>query len=52
MFKTTDKISKAMDLIIKVAEEINDPERKEEALSVIHELSVLHSKCFNDLRKL
>lgn len=52
MFKTTEKINKAMDLIIKAAEEMKNEERKEQALNVIHELSLLHSDCFNDLKRM
>lgn len=49
MFKTTERISKAIDQVIKATEEIEDEGRKQQALKVIHEMSVLHSDCLSDL---
>lgn len=50
MFKTTDRISKAMDMVIKAAEELKNEERKQQAIEVAHQISVLHSNCFDDLK--
>lgn len=49
MFKTTDKISRAIDQITKATEEIKENERKKQALKVLHVMSVLHSDCLSDL---
>lgn len=50
MFKTTDKISKAIELLRKATEELKE-DRKDEALNVIHDLTILQSNCFADLKK-
>lgn len=49
MFKTTDKINKAMDLVMKASEEIENEERKEQAIEAVHILSKLQQDCFADL---
>ncbi len=51
MFKTADKISKAIDLLIKVTAEVEEPERKEEALAVVHQISHLYSNCILDIKQ-
>lgn len=50
MFKTTDRINKAMDMVVKAIEELENEERKQQALAVVHELSNLYSDCIKDLK--
>ncbi len=50
MFKTTDKISKAIDLLIKVTSELENEHRKNQTVEAIHSLSKLQQDCFADLR--
>ncbi|QDP40788.1 hypothetical protein [Radiobacillus deserti] len=50
MFKNAEKISKAMDMLIKVTDELEKLERKEQLVAVIHELSVVHQGVLGDLR--
>ena len=51
MFKTTDKISKAIELLRKAAEEINNEERKNQTITAIHDLTILQSDCFADIKR-
>jgi len=51
MFKTTDKINKAMDLVIKASDELENPTRKEQAIECIHVLSKLQQDCFADMTR-
>lgn len=50
MFKTTDKISKAIDSIRKATEELENDERKQQAISCVHQLSTLYSDCIKDMK--
>ena len=50
MFKNVEKISKCMDQLIKVAEDLNQ-ERKEELTEAIHKLSIVHQNVLGDLTK-
>lgn len=50
IFKTTDRISKAIDQVINATKELESESRKQQALKVIHEMSVLHSDCLSDLK--
>jgi len=49
MFKNTDKISKAIDLLVKVTQDTESDERKEQTVEVIHSLSKLQQDHFKDL---
>lgn len=49
MFKTTDKITKAIDFIRKATVELENEERKQQAISCVHQLTVLYSDCFKDM---
>ena len=51
MFKNVEKISKCMDQLIKVTEELNNQERKEELTEAIHKLSIVHQNVLGDLTK-
>ncbi|UFT98074.1 hypothetical protein KO561_12765 [Radiobacillus kanasensis] len=51
MFKNAEKISKAMDMLIKVTEELDNQERKDQMVAVIHDLSGVHQAVLGDLRK-
>lgn len=51
MFKNVEKISKCMDQLIKVAEELNNQERKEELTEAIHKLSIVHQNVLGDLAR-
>ncbi len=51
MFKTADKISKAIDIVIKSTEEMTNEERKEEAIAAVHQLSNLYSNCISDIKQ-
>ncbi|WP_018934328.1 hypothetical protein [Gracilibacillus lacisalsi] len=51
MFKNAEKISKAMDMLIKVTEELENQERKDEMVNVIHDLSKVHQNVLGDLTR-
>lgn len=50
MFQITDKITKAIDFVRKATEEIENKERRQQAISCVHQLSTLYSDCINDLK--
>ncbi|SET84293.1 hypothetical protein SAMN05216389_1383 [Oceanobacillus limi] len=49
MFKNAEKISKAIDNLIKIADGLEKDERKQELVNVIHELSCVHQNVLGDL---
>lgn len=49
MFKTTDKVSRAMDQIVKATSEIENDVIKEKALEALKLLSILHADLMSDL---
>lgn len=51
MFKNAEKISKAIDMLIKVTDDLEKEERKDQLVNVIHELSGVHQAVLGDLRK-
>lgn len=51
MFKNAEKISKTIDQLIKVTEDLENQERKDELLQVIHQLSVVHQNVLGDLTR-
>ncbi|WP_163538344.1 hypothetical protein [Gracilibacillus sp. YIM 98692] len=51
MFKNAEKISKCMDQLIKVTDDLDNQERKDELASVIHELSIVHQHVLGDVVK-
>ncbi|MDC3414244.1 hypothetical protein [Terrihalobacillus insolitus] len=51
MFKNAEKISKAIDILIKVTDDLEKEERKDQMVNVIHDLSVAHQAVLGDLRK-
>lgn len=51
MFKNVEKISKAIDLLVKVAEDTKDKNRSNELVNAIHNLSVVQQEYFGDLKE-
>lgn len=51
MFKNAEKISKTIDQLIKVTDDLENQERKDELLQVIHQLSIVHQNVLGDLAK-
>ena len=44
-------INKAIDLLIKASEEMENEERKEQTIGAIHSLSKLQQDCYGDMKK-
>lgn len=51
MFKNSEKISKAIDLLMKVTDDLENQERKDQLVNVLHDLSGVHQNVMGDLRK-
>ncbi|WP_153401954.1 hypothetical protein [Gracilibacillus oryzae] len=49
MFKNAEKLSKCLDQLIKVTEELENQERIDELVNVIHQLSIVHQNVLGDL---
>lgn len=50
MFKNAEKISKAIDLLMKVTDDLESKERKNQMVNVLHDLSGAHQAVLGDLR--
>lgn len=51
MFKNVEKISKLMDQLIKLTDELENVERKNEMVNVIHQLAEVQKNLLGDLTK-
>lgn len=51
MFKTVEKISKLLDQLIKLTDELENEERKHELINVIHGLSKVQQNVIGDMTK-
>lgn len=51
MFKDVEKISKLIDQLMKLANELENKERKNEMICVIHQLSKVQQNVLGDLAK-
>ncbi len=49
MFKDAEKISKAIDNLIKITDGLEKEERRQEMVNVIHNLSCVHQNVLGDL---
>lgn len=51
MFKDVEKISKLIDQLMKLANELENKERKNEMICVIHQLAAVQKNVLGDLAK-
>lgn len=51
MFKNVERISKLIDQLMKLTEELDNKERKNEMVNVIHQLAEVQKNLLGDLAK-